>query len=428
MVTQKRATFLKGAPAGSGLDSSDMRLDEVDRPLQRVEDRILASAGDIVAVRRRLHRFPELSGEEAETTAYLSNQLKAAGIPHRLGRGIRGIITETFSAQAKTPVVALRADIDALPINEETDAPYRSERPGKMHACGHDAHTAMLFGAVMAMHQEEACIPTGWRAIFQPSEEVGHGAQDLIEQGALDGVDAIVAQHVDPSRIVGQIGVTTGPRTAFCQDFEATVAGRGGHGARPYVTVDPIAVSAQLITLCYQALPREIDARAPVVLTFGAIHGGQANNIIPDVVSLKGTIRGLSSNTAEQARAIVQRLCLATAAAFKANISLEFSQMLPGIVNEAKITSVCYRAATELVGSDNVGTADPPSMGAEDFADYLQTVPGCMMNLGVGKKDQTMTPLHTSRFDIDERALVLGARLLVRTLFCWSKFYESLGH
>jgi amidohydrolase len=428
MVTPDVIRFLKGAPAGSGLDSSDMRLDEVDQPLQRVEDRILAATEDIVAVRRRLHRFPELSGEEAETTLYLSNQLKAAGIPHRLGRGIRGIITETFSAQAKTPVVALRADIDALPINEETDAPYRSEHPGKMHACGHDAHTAMLFGAVVAMHQEEARIPTGWRAIFQPSEEVGHGAQDLIEQGALDGVDAIVAQHVDPSRIVGQIGVTTGPRTAFCQDFEATVTGRGGHGARPYVTVDPIAVSAQLITLCYQALPREIDARAPVVLTFGAIHGGQANNIIPDVVSLKGTIRGLSSNTVEQARAIVQRLCLATAAAFKANISLEFSQMLPGIVNEAKIASVCYRAATELVGSDNVGTADPPSMGAEDFADYLQTVPGCMMNLGVGKKDQTMTPLHTSRFDIDERALVLGTRLLVRTLFCWSKFYESLGH
>jgi amidohydrolase len=404
-----------------------MRLAGNDQPLQRVEDRVLAADGDIVAVRRHLHRFPELSGEETETTAYLSNQLKAAGVPHRLGRGIRGIITETFHAQRKMPVVALRADIDALPINEETDAPYRSERPGKMHACGHDAHTAMLFGAVVAMHQEE-CIPIGWRAIFQPSEEVGHGAQDLVDQGALDGVDAIIGQHVDPSRIVGQIGVTAGPRTAFCQDFEATIIGRGGHGARPYVTVDPIAVSAQLITLCYQALPRQIDARAPVVLTFGAIHGGQASNIIPDAVSLKGTIRALSSNTADEARAILQRLCSATAAAFNANISLKFSQMLPGVINEAKIASVCYHAATELVGAANVGTADPPSMGADDFADYLQTVPGCMMSLGAGRRGQTTTPLHTPRFDIDERALLLGARLFVRTLFCWAKFYEALGH
>jgi amidohydrolase len=404
-----------------------MGLAEADQPLRRIEDRVLAASEDIVAVRRHLHRFPELSGEETATTAYLSNQLKAAGVPHRLGQEMRGIITETFHAQGKTPVVALRADIDALPINEETDVPYRSERPGKMHACGHDAHTAMLFGAVVAMHQE-ACAPLGWRAIFQPSEEAGHGAQDLVVQGALDGVDAIVAQHVDPSRVVGQIGVTTGPRTAFCQDFEVTVIGRGGHGARPNVAVDPIAVSAQLITLCYQALPREIDARAPVVLTFGAIHGGQASNIIPDVVSLKGTIRALSSDTADQARGIVQRLCSATATAFNANISLEFSKMLPGVINEAKIASVCYQAATELVGAVNVGTADPPSMGAEDFADYLQTVPGCMMNLGVGRKGQAMTPLHSSRFDIDERALVLGARLLVRTLFCWSKFYGLLGH
>jgi amidohydrolase len=386
--------------------------------LTRIETTLLELAPELSRVRRYLHRNPELSGEEIETTRFLNERLTIEGIPHRVANGGRGIITETFSGIRQAPTIALRADIDALPIQEENKVEYRSAKPGVMHACGHDVHTAILLGTTIALHQAGP-LPVTWRSIFQPSEETGHGALELVKQGAIDGVTAIVALHVDPNREVGYLGVTPGPRTAFCQDFTIQIVGRGGHGARPSAAVDPIAIAAQLVTLIYQAVPRQIDSRDPVVVTIGMIQGGQTYNVIPDSVTLKGTIRALKETVSEQARLTLERLCRGTEQALTAAISIDFSTLLRGMTNDPNVTEICLTAARELVGTDRVATDDRPSLGGEDFADYLARVPGCMVSLGVKCSAREVTPLHTSVFDIDERALLIGARLLARILLRW---------
>jgi amidohydrolase len=374
---------------------------------------------EVLKVRRHLHASPELSGDEYRTTALVAEHLVAAGIGFKFGPGGRGIITEISGNSARNvPVVAFRADLDALPILEENDVPYRSRNAGVMHACGHDAHTAILLGTLLAL-KSAGSTPVSWRGIFQPSEEVGHGAQEMIARGALDDVSAIVALHVDPTTVAGQLGLTAGPQTAFCQDFAIEVRGRGGHGARPQDTIDSIAMAAHLVCLLYGATPRQTDARDPLVITIGQIEGGHASNVIPDKVELKGTIRALDETVLHRARELIEKLSRASAEAFGGAATVAFDPSLPGVVNDPAITAVCLQAARAVVGEENVVTAGRPSMGAEDFADYLSVVPGCMVRLGVARKGKKMTLLHTSRFDIDESALPVGVRLLTRVLSHW---------
>jgi amidohydrolase len=379
---------------------------------------LTAYASSLIEFRRHLHRNPELSGKETATTAWVGKQLKAAGISYQLGPGKRGIITDILPASHdKLPVVALRADMDALPILEKNTGSYRSTNSGVMHACGHDAHTAMLLGAMTAL--QKARPEVAWRGIFQPSEEIGHGALDMMNHGALKGVTAVIAIHVDPNIYCGQIVVASGPQTAFCQDFEITIRGKGGHAARPHQTIDPVAVAAQLVTLVYQTLPRQTDARDPMVVTIGQLQAGHASNVIPDTAMLRGTVRTFSREVSANARETILRLCKGTALAFGATIDGTFDAILPGVINDTTVTAHCLRAATGLVGEKQVTTESRPSMGAEDFAEYLTEVPGCMMRLGVRKRRKKITPLHTPTFDIDEDALVIGARLLARVLHEW---------
>jgi len=366
-----------------------------------------------------LHQHPELSGAEFATTAYLARQLADAKIPFRLGAGKRGIITAiTPAAEAGAPVIAMRADIDALPITEDNQIPYRSRNSGVMHACGHDAHSAILLGTSLALHRAGP-LPVGWRGIFQPEEEAGHGARQMVAQGAVKDVDAIIAFHVDPNLPLGHVSITPGPQSSFCQDFTLEVRGRGGHGARPHKTVDPIAVAAQLITLIYQAVPRQTDARDPLVVTIGAIQGGQVANIIPDTVHIKGTIRSFDLAVSNHARRTLDRLCAGTARAFRAKITPAFDDLLRGVVNDPKITDICQRTASGLLGRNRVQTERRPNLGAEDFADYLTAVPGCMMLLGVRTPGAKITPLHTSTFNLDERALLLGVQLFTQIIRNW---------
>jgi amidohydrolase len=335
--------------------------------------------------------------------------------------GKRGIITAIVeSPNAEAPVVAMRADIDALPIKEESDVPYRSRNSGVMHACGHDAHSAILLGTTLALYRARP-LPVAWRSIFQPAEESGRGAGEMVKEGALEGVDAIIALHVDPNLPVGKVAITPGPRTAFCEDFTIEIAGRGGHGARPHTTVDPIATAAHLITLLYQAVPRQTDARQPAVVTIGVFNAGHASNVIPDTASLKGTIRTLNAAVAAQTRETVERLCASAAQAFSAKISIVFENLLPGMVNDIQIATLSANAASRLLGSENILRNEPPSLGAEDFADYLPIVPGCMIGLGAKAAGRKVTPLHTATFEIDEAALLIGARLFTAVLLEWSR-------
>ena len=398
-----------------------MKNELLDSVSARVEEQLLQVVSQLSEIRRHLHQHPELSGEEYSTTDYLSKQLTAACVPHRVGTGKCGVITEIVdSPESGAPVIAMRADIDALPITEESNVSYRSKNLGAMHACGHDAHSAILLGTTVALYRARP-LPVAWRSIFQPSEEAGRGAVAMVKQGALDGVDAIIALHVDPNLPVGKVAITPGPRTAFCQDFTIEVKGCGGHGARPHATVDPIAAAAHLVTLIYQAVPRQTDARQPVVVTIGAFNAGHASNVIPDTASLQGTIRTLDTAVATQARETVERLCAAVGQAFSARISVLFERILPGMVNDTQIAALSAEVAGRILGPENVLRHEPPSMGAEDFTDYLPIVPGCMIGLGAKRAHQAITPLHTATFDIDEAALHLGARLFAAVLLEWPK-------
>jgi amidohydrolase len=388
-------------------------------PALRVAAQIDHIAPRLSVIRRQLHQHPELSGAEFATTSYLGKQLTAAKIPYRLGVGKKGIITGiAHASRSSAPVIALRADMDALPIAEENKISYRSKNKGAMHACGHDAHSAILLGTTLALHRAGK-LPVAWRSIFQPAEETGCGASEMVDQGAVKDVQAILAFHVDPNLRVGQVSITPGPQSAFCQDFSVKVRGRGGHGARPHNTIDPIAVAAQLITLIYQAVPRQTDARDPVVVTIGMIQGGQAPNIIPDIVVINGTIRSFDQAVSEHARQTIERLCAGTARAFRATISPVFDRLLRGVINDPYVTDICLKTARGLLGKNCVVTDRRPGMGAEDFADYLTSVPGCMMLLGVRSPRKKITPLHTSTFNIDEKALFLGIRLFTQILLEW---------
>jgi len=412
MVSSILFSPLLSMPAPKTEADSQTLLKRMDAELRRISP-------ELCRVRRHVHQHPELSGQEFATTAYVSKQLTAGGVPHKVVPGKRGIITKIIPSEVPdSPVVAIRADIDALPIQEENDVPYRSQNPGVMHACGHDAHTAILLGATLALYR--AGPPSvGWRSVFQPSEEIGNGAREMLGHGALEGVNSIIALHVDPTLAIGQVGVTPGPRTAFCQDFRIEVRGRGGHAARPHATVDPIAAAAHLITLIYQAIPRGTDARDPIVVSISLVNGGHASNVIPDLVTMKGTIRALDPAIATHGRELLEQLCSGAARAFGTNISSFFEDLLPGLVNDPGIATHIAATARRLLGSNKVSTSDRPSMGAEDFGDYLAFVPGCMVVLGVKSSGRKVTPLHTATFDVDERALLIGAQLLTRILIEW---------
>lgn len=389
--------------------------------LRRLDKYLEEAEPKLIAFRRQIHQHPDLSGKERNTARFISQVLAGAAIPHRIAANGCGIITEIIrSPDPAAPVIALRADIDALPIQEETDIPFRSNNPGVMHACGHDAHAAMLLTTALALKQEDN-LPFSWRAIFQPSEEEGQGAQQLIQEGALENVDGILALHVDPNRQLGKAGITPGPRTAFCRDFEIEVHGRGGHAARPYATIDPIAAAAHLVTLIYQALPRSADVRDPMVITIGMIQGGHTSNVIPDLVTLKGTIRALRREVAIEASSTLERLSEATAQAFRADIKVEFKNLLNGMVNDEMTAHAWAEVAGEFLGPENVVSNDPPSLGGEDFADYVAKVPGCMLTLGVAFPDRKVTPLHTATFELNEAALLIGPKLLARCMLHWSK-------
>lgn len=374
---------------------------------------LIGVESQILDLRRHLHRHPELSGQEFATTAYLSERLAAQGLSASPGPAGLGVVSD-LPATSGLPIIALRADIDALPIQETTALPFRSEAPGVMHACGHDAHAAMLFGAITALHRAGP-LPAPCRGIFQSSEEAGQGALDLVHAGVLQGVGAIIALHVDPNLPAGSVGITAGPQTACCQDFTILVQGRGGHAARPHLSIDPIAIGSQLVTQIYQFIPRMMDLRHPAVVTVGQFEGGHCANVIPDVVTLRGTIRALDRAVAEQTRQRLVHLCEGLAVASGARLETSFSRLLPGVVNDPAVTATCMESARELVGTERLVLTGTPSMGAEDFADYLTVVPGCMMRLGVADPNAGIRPLHTPAFEIEESSLLVGARLLVRS-------------
>ncbi len=378
----------------------------------------------MVELRRRLHAHPEPSGQEHATSLYLYQLFNDLEYDVRMGPEGRGLIVDR-NRYGEPARVALRADLDALHIHDRKDVPYRSQRPGVMHACGHDAHSAIAFGAFVALREmvreNRLPWPAPVRAIFQPSEETATGAREMIEAGALEGVEAIFAIHVDPTRPLGHIGLRKDMLTANCESVEFIINGRGGHAARPHESLDPIAAAAQLISTLYLFVPRGTDSQDAVVVTIGQISGGDNPNVIPERVELKGTLRTLNEDVRQRTIDHIRQLAHGIEEVSATEIEVRFDVSVQGVRNAPELVELVHLAASSIVGEDGVDQIPRPSMGSEDFAEYLKHIPGVMFRLGSASGPATSAGLHTPTFDIDEEAMRIGAKILARTLVYWSK-------
>jgi amidohydrolase len=378
------------------------------------------------AIRRHLHANPEPSREEYQTTTFLAERLREAGVGVQVVASGRGLIAEP-EGQDDRPRVAIRADIDALRMHDAKTVAYHSSRAGVLHACGHDAHATMVLAAAAALCHARDVLPksTDWRAIFQPAEEVAEGAVEMVAAGAVENVRAIVALHVDPDLPVGRLGHRSGSLTANCQELFVTIKGRGGHAARPHLAIDPIGVAAQFISSIYQFVPRSVDSRDPAVVTFGSIRGGASANVIPDEVELTGTIRTLNTETAARVVERIGQIGRGLADASRTAIDVSVRHGTDAVQNDPRVTAICVHAAGEVVGPANLEPVLLPSMGGEDFSGYLAFVPGCMLRLGVATPDRARLALHTTNFDLDERALAIGAKVLAHCVVLLANLYRS---
>lgn len=375
----------------------------------------------LVEFRRSLHQAPEVSGEEFQTSLTLYQVLGDLGLDVRMGPDGRGVIADldTFDSDGST-AIALRADIDALRIHDCKDVPYCSQKDGIMHACGHDAHTTLVLGAAKALQQlargRELPWPIRVRFIFQPAEEICTGAADMIKAGALEDVSAIMATHMEPGLPFGKVGFRKGELTASCEEIQIKIRGSSGHGARPYEANDPIAAAAQLISTLYLTIPRVTQTHEAVVVSFGQIHGGASPNVIPETVELQGTLRTLIPQTRRETIQHIHRIAQGIAMATETEIKVAFELGTDAVRNDENVIDLMKENCVELLGLPSIHEIPRASMGGEDFAFYLQHVPGAMVRLGCAKPGVENWPmLHSTRFDIDERVLPFGANLLARS-------------
>ncbi|MDD5563041.1 MAG: amidohydrolase [Thermoanaerobaculaceae bacterium] len=365
-------------------------------------------AGTLVEWRRDFHRHPELAFEERRTSAVVRAFLESLGIEVRAcGRtGLRGVLRGGRPGRT----VALRADMDALPVAEIADHDYASENPGVMHACGHDGHMAILMGAAKVLASRRPTLPGTVVFLFQPAEEnPPGGAALMIEEGALEGVESIFGLHLWQPLPTGVVGLRAGASMAQADDFEVVVRGRGGHASQPDLTVDPVVVASHVVVAAQTIVSRFTDPRQPVVVSFTTVHGGRIHNIIPDEVTMTGTVRTLDPATQLAVRQRLGELSEATCRLFGATAAFTYKEGYPPVINDAASVDLVRRAAALELGGDAVRTI-APAMGGEDFAYYLQRVPGAFALLGMG--DDRPHPHHNARFDIDETMLPVGVRLM----------------
>ncbi|WP_203912945.1 amidohydrolase [Rhizocola hellebori] len=379
-------------------------------------DRWLAARhDDLVGVRRHIHMHPELSHHEFETAAYVARLLTAAGLRPKLIQRGNGVTCDIGKGDR---VVALRADMDALPLLDVKNVPYRSTVDGVTHACGHDVHTTVLLGVGMALAQldELGELPGRVRLIFQPAEEsINSGALQMIDAGALKDVVAIYALHCAPQFPVGLVGVRSGPFTAACDSVEVRLTGRGGHTARPHLTADLVHALGRVVTEVPALLGRRVDARAGMSMVFGAIHAGEAFNAIPNEGVAKATLRVLSREAWREAPELVEQLIKDVVAATGATVDVRYTRGFPPVINDRMASAVIAGAAGAALGADRVVEAEV-SMGGEDFAFYLEHVPGAMIRLGTGIPGiDVKMDIHQANFDVDERCLGYGIRTMVHT-------------
>ncbi|MCB0548898.1 MAG: amidohydrolase [Phaeodactylibacter sp.] len=371
---------------------------------------------DVIHIRRHLHQNPELSYEEVETGKYISAKLQEYGIPHQHGVADNGVVGLIQGRNPGKRVVALRADIDALPIEEANEVPYKSRKPGIMHACGHDVHTSSLLGAARILHEMKREFEGTVKLIFQPAEErLPGGASIMIKEGVLENPRpaTILGQHVHPPLEVGKVGMRAGNYMASADELYMTVRGKGGHGALPQDCIDPILITAHILTALQQVVSRNADPALPSVLTFGYVAStGGATNIIPNEVKLKGTFRTMDERWRFDAHQRMKRMAEGIAESMGGSCELDILVGYPVLFNNEELTRKAFRYAEEYLGKENVVEL-PIRMTAEDFAYYSQEMPACFYRLGTGNPARGITsPIHTNTFDVDEDCLALSIGLM----------------
>jgi amidohydrolase len=370
-------------------------------------------ARQLISIRRKIHQYPELGNQEFRTSQLVEQVLNKAGIQTKkyAKTGIVGILEGTKAGKARK-TIALRADLDALPIREKTGKSYASKRPGIMHACGHDANTTMALGAALILAREREAYEGTVKLVFQPNEESSGGAHDMIAAGVLEHpkVDSIVGMHVSPWLPPGVLGLKYGAMMAAVDRFTIDIIANGGHGAYPHLGKDAIVIAGHIVTALQAVVAREIDPVEPAVITVGTIAGGERYNILCGSVSMTGTVRTLSKRLhVTMAKRIEEKLKGITVA-FGATYRFTYEELGCPLVNSPDILELCRASGEAVLGRRKITILEKPSMGGEDFADYLRLVPGCFMYLGTSTGKAY--PWHHEKFDIDEQVLPRGAELL----------------
>ncbi|MEV4115762.1 M20 family metallopeptidase [Nonomuraea sp. NPDC049695] len=369
---------------------------------------------DLVAFRRDLHMHPELAFAEYRTTQRIAERLTAAGLaPSVLPRGT-GLICDVGSGDG--PTIALRADIDALPLQDEKDVSYRSTVAGACHACGHDVHTTVLLGTSLFLAQQAAAglLPGRVRLIFQPAEELPGGALEVMAQGGISGVDRIFGLHCDPRVDVGQLGLKPGPITSACDRLTVRVSGPGGHTARPHLTADLVFALAKILTELPAALSRRVDPRSSLSLVWGRVEAGTAANAIPDDGVAEGTVRCLDENAWHAAPDLIKSLLESVAGAYGVEATMDYARGVPPVVNDEVSVEMLTEATERVLGAGAV-VPTQQSLGGEDFAWYLESIPGAFARLGTRSPGGMTYDIHQGTFDIDEKAIAMGVRVMAAT-------------
>ena len=377
----------------------------------------------LIDLRRDLHRHPELAWHEEQTTARIGQFLQQAGLESIPGPRDRGLIVNVASPDHdQDQWFGIRGDIDAIPVQEPAGLPFTSLNPGVMHACGHDVHATVLAGTLavtqeLAINGELPC-PMGVQGIFQPAEEVAQGAKEMIEIGALDGVQAMMAMHIEPMRNSGTIGLKHGVQGAACDQISVTVKGVGGHGARPHEANDPIFAAASWLQEVYCRLPRSVDSRESVVISMCEIKGGSTVNVIPQQVSMRGTLRTLGRKTRDRCFEILDQLSESVGQMTGTEIEIERGASVPFIDNHPQMVQLVANVAESIMGENSIDWIEP-SMGSEDFAYYMEHVPSVLIRVGSTPKGGKCSPLHSADLIVDEQIIKVACNLMVRSLIDW---------
>lgn len=388
--------------------------------LSIIKEKAQLYAPEVIKLRRRIHQNPELSYQEFQTSALVTDELRKLGL-NPVTLATTGVMAEIHGKNAQKKTIALRADMDALPIQEENPVPYKSQNPGVMHACGHDVHTASLLGTAKILNDLRDRFEGTVRLIFQPGEEKNPGgASLLIKEGVLQNPQpaCIIGQHVFPLLPAGKAGFRSGKYMASSDEIYITVIGKGGHGAAPELTVDPVVIAAHLIVALQQIISRKASPKQPSVLTFGRITAAGSTNIIPDKVEMAGTFRTLNEVWREQALKEIEKMAVQLTESMGGKCEINISRGYPYLENNEELTRRLRQSAEEYLGKENVADLDI-TMGSEDFAYYSQIIPASFYRLGTRNEARGITSyVHTPTFDVDEDALITGIGLMAWLAVC----------